>query len=73
MCGYHLVEPVACTPGAGREKGQIENQVDVARRRLFTPHLRFASYDELNAWLLDRQGAAAPRGTRPHDLGDVRG
>jgi transposase len=54
MCGHYLVEPVACTPGAGWEKGQVENQVGVARRRLFTPRLRFASYDELNAWLLDR-------------------
>ena len=36
MCGHYLVEPVACTPGAGWEKGQVENQVGVVRRRLFT-------------------------------------
>ena len=54
MCGHYLVEPVACTPGAGWEKGQVENQVGVQRQRLFTPRLRFKSYDELNAWLLDR-------------------
>jgi transposase len=26
MCGHHLVDPVACTPAAGWEKGQVENQ-----------------------------------------------
>jgi hypothetical protein len=59
MCGHYLVEPVACTPGAAWEKGQIENQVGVSRQRLFTPRLRFRSYDELNAWLLDRCVAMA--------------
>jgi transposase len=54
MCGHYLVDPVACTPASGWEKGQVENQVGVIRRRLFTPRLRFKSYDELNAWLLDR-------------------
>src|SRR3546814_4688632 len=44
----------ACTPAAGWEKGQVENQVGVVRERFFTPRLRFASYAELNAWLLDR-------------------
>jgi transposase len=54
MCGHYLVEPVACTPAAGWEKGQVENQVGVVRERFFTPRLRFKSYAELNAWLLDR-------------------
>ena len=54
MCGHYLVEPVACTPASGWEKGQVENQVGVMRERLFTPRLRFRSYDELNAWLLDK-------------------
>ena len=54
MCAHHLVEPVACTPASGWEKGQVENQVGVIRQRLFTPRLRFQSYDELNAWLLDQ-------------------
>jgi hypothetical protein len=64
MCGHYLVEPVACTPGAGWEKGQAENQVGVARRRLFTPRLRFESHEELNAWLLDRCVAWAK--AQPH-------
>jgi hypothetical protein len=53
MCGHCLVEPTACTPGAGWEKGQVENQVGNIRERLFAPRLRVASYAELNAWLLD--------------------
>jgi len=54
MCSHYLVEPTACTPAAGWEKGQVENQVGNIRERLFTPRLRFNTYDELNAWLVDR-------------------
>ena len=54
MCGHYLVDPVACTPASGWEKGQVENQVGVVRERFFTPRLRVKSYDELNGWLLDQ-------------------
>src|SRR5215217_4063345 len=54
MCSHYLVEPVACTPASGWEKGQVENQVGLVRERFFTPRLRVTSCDELNAWLLDR-------------------
>jgi transposase len=54
MCSHHLVEPVACTPASGWEKGQVENQVGLVRERFFTPRLRFKNYDELNAWLFDK-------------------
>ena len=54
MCSHYLVEPVACTPASGWEKGQVENQVGLVRERFFTPRLRFKNLDELNAWLLDR-------------------
>jgi transposase len=54
MCSHYLVEPVACTPASGWEKGQVENQVGLVRERFFTPRLRFKSYDEMNAWLLDK-------------------
>ena len=37
MCSHHLVEPVACTPASGWEKGQVENQVGLVRERFFTP------------------------------------
>ena len=45
MCGHYLVEPVACTPASGWEKGQVENQVGLVRERFFTPRLRVASYE----------------------------
>ena len=64
MCGHYLIEPVACTPAAGWEKGQVENQVGNIRERLFAPRLRVANYDELNAWLLDQCIAGAK--TSPH-------
>ena len=54
MCGHYLVEPVACTPASGWEKGQVENQVGLVRGRFFTPRLRVKSYEELNSWLTDR-------------------
>jgi hypothetical protein len=54
MCSHYLVDPVACTPASGWEKGQVENQVGLVRERFFTPRLRVKSYDELNAWLLDQ-------------------
>jgi hypothetical protein len=73
ICGHYLVEPTACTPAAGWEKGQVENQVGVVRERFFTPRLRVASYEELNAWLLDRCVAYAKAHKHPElaDLGDV--
>jgi transposase len=54
ICSHYLVDPVACTPASGWEKGQVENQVGLVRERFFTPRLRFKSYGELNAWLLDQ-------------------
>jgi hypothetical protein len=64
MCGHYLVEPVACTPASGWEKGQVENQVGTVRQRFFAPRVRVKSYDELNAWLLDRCVAWAK--AQPH-------
>jgi transposase len=54
MCSHYLVQPVACTPASGWEKGQVENQVGLIRERFFTPRLRVKSLDELNVWLLDK-------------------
>ena len=54
LASHYLFEPVACTPGAGWEKGQVENQVSVNRRRIFTPRLKFQSMSELNAHLRER-------------------
>ena len=65
MCSHHLVEPVACTPASGWEKGQVENQVGLVRERFFTPRLRVKSYDELNAWLMDKFIAYAKTHAHP--------
>ena len=65
MCGHYLVEPTACTPASGWEKGQVENQVGNLRERLFTPRVRVTSYEELNAWLLDRCVAYAKANRHP--------
>src|SRR5438445_12263079 len=65
MCGHYLIEPTACTPASGWEKGQVENQVGVVRERFFTPRLRVTSYEELNAWLLDRCVAYAKAHKHP--------
>jgi transposase len=48
---HYLIEPVACNPAAGWEKGQVENQVQTIRQRLFTPKLKFGSLQELNEHL----------------------
>ena len=40
MCSHYLVDPVACTPASGWEKGQVENQVGLVRERFFTPPSR---------------------------------
>jgi transposase len=65
MCSHHLVEPVACTPASGWEKGQVENQVGLVRERFFTPRLRFKTFDELNAWLMDKCIAYAKAHAHP--------
>ena len=81
MCSHYLVEPTACTPAAGgvgrtvaegrvsRPDGQVENQVGVARERFFKPRLRFRSYAELNAWLLE-QCVACARAQRHPEIAD---
>ena len=65
MCSHYLVEPTACTPAAGWEKGQVENQVGNMREHLFTPRLHFADYAELNAWLEARCLAQARKSAHP--------
>src|SRR5438270_7424930 len=65
MCSHHLVEPVACTPASGWEKGQVENQVGNLRDQLFRPKPRVKSLAELNAWLADQCIAYARRTKHP--------
>jgi hypothetical protein len=69
MCSHHLVDPVACTPAAGWEKGQVENQVGLVRERFLTPRLRVKSYHELNAWLVDKCVVWAKAHAHPEQSG----
>src|SRR5439155_1014585 len=65
MSSHDLIEPVACTPAAGWEKGQVENQVGNLRDQLFRPKPRVKSLAELNAWLEDQCAAYAKRTKHP--------
>jgi len=65
MCSHYLVDPVACTPASGWQKGQVENQVGLVRERFCTPRLRVKDYEERNAWLTDRCVAYAKAHAHP--------
>jgi transposase len=65
MCSHYLIEPTACTPASGWEKGQVENQVGLVRERFFTPILRVKSLEELNGLLLDKSIAYAKAHKHP--------
>jgi hypothetical protein len=65
FCSHHLVEPTACNPCAGWEKGQVENQVRTARGRFFKPVPRFETLAGLNAWLEERCLAWARTAAHP--------
>ena len=68
MCSHYLIQPVACTPASGWEKGQVENQVGLVRERFFTPRLRVKTLDELNAWLMDKCVAYAKAHRHPEEV-----
>lgn len=63
LANHYLFEPVACTPAAGWEKGQVENQVGNIREWLFTPRAKFDTFATLNNWLAQRCEELA---NRPH-------
>lgn len=54
LSSHYLFEPVACTPAAGWEKGQVESQVSLARKRFFSQRRKFADLSELNDWLYEQ-------------------
>ncbi len=65
MMSHYLVDPVACTPGAAWEKGQVESQVKNLRKELFVPRPRHTSFEDLNAWLIDQCVAYAKKQAHP--------
>ena len=78
MCNHYLIDPTACTPASGWEKGQVENQVGNVREWLFTPKVRCADLAELNAHLAARCLQIArerdhPEQTEPQDHRGVGG
>ena len=63
LMNHYVVEPVACTPAAGWEKGQVESQVGTLRDQLFKPQLRFDDLSALNTYLL---ACCHSQGGKPH-------
>ena len=59
LASHYLFEPCACTPAAGWEKGQVENQVGTNRKSVFVPRLKFGNLAELNAHLEEQMLAFA--------------
>lgn len=53
MMSHYLVEPSACTPAAGWEKGQVENQVGNIREWVFVPRIKAIDMAALNAHLFE--------------------
>jgi len=68
LSSHYLFEPCACTPSAGWEKGQIENQVNTNRKSVFVPRLKFESLSELNAHLEEQMLVEAHTSRHPEFL-----
>ena len=54
LMNHYMIEPVACTPASGWEKGQVERQVRTLRKQVFEPMLAFGTWQEFNAFLLQQ-------------------
>lgn len=51
---HYLFESHFCTPGAGNEKGRVEDGIGYVQRNFLSPLVQIDSFDELNAYLLQR-------------------
>ena len=69
LMSHYAIEPVACTPASGWEKGQVESQVKTLRGQIFTPKLYFDTLADLNVHLQARCEAQA---SRPHPEAKTR-
>ena len=54
MASHYLFEPTFCNPAAGWEKGQVEKNVQDARRRVWQDAPAFIGLTALNDWLEQR-------------------
>mgnify|MGYP003608975755 FL=1 len=74
MASHYLFETDFCNPASGWEKGQVEKNVQDARRRLWQPMPSFPDLDALNAWLEERciaQWGEIQHGVLPGTVADV--
>ena len=74
MASHYLFEPEFCNPASGWEKGQIEKNVQDARRRLWQRLPSFPDLDALNAWLEEQciaQWGQIQHGVLPGTIADV--
>lgn len=74
MASHYLFEPDFCNPASGWEKGQVEKNVQDARRRLWQPMPSFPDIGALNAWLEERcieQWGQIPHRILPGSVADV--
>jgi len=65
MCADYLVAPTACSPAAGWEKGQVENQVKNGRDAFFKPRQQADTLTALNARLREQTIERARRMSHP--------
>lgn len=54
LCAHYLIEPTACTPARGNEKGRVERQVEIDRQQFLTPMPKGATLQELNDIMMSR-------------------
>jgi transposase len=74
MASHYLFEPEFCNPASGWEKGQVEKNVQDARRRLWHKLPSFPDLAALNAWLEEgciAQWGQIPHGVLPGSIADV--
>lgn len=74
MASHYLFEPEFCNPASGWEKGQVEKNVQDARRRLWQRLPAFPDIDALNLWLEEQcivEWAQIPHGNLPGTVADI--
>jgi len=74
LASHYLFETDFCNPASGWEKGQVEKNVQDARRRLWQPMPSFPDLAALNDWLEEQciaQWADIQHGVLPGTIADV--
>jgi len=74
MASHYLFEPTFCSPASGWEKGQVEKNVQDARRQIWQVMPGFADMPSLNEWLEARcieRWSEIPHGVLPGSVADV--